>query len=342
MPRQIFTFLTCSCVAITLLAASDEQVMRVGNGVSAPRVLSKIDPAYTREARAAYIQGTALYSLVVDATGHPRDIRVLSPIGYGLDEKGEEAIARWVFAPGMKDGKPVSIRAHIEVSFRFPTIPYDEKRDRQRTAYNLAMDDLKDKRPSEKTIAAIERLAQQKYPPAVYLLGSWMLHGEYVPRDPQKGLELIRKAADRNVAPALFELGTIYEKGEQVPADAEQGLTMIRQASMLGSVAAQFDLGNRYESGTGVEVNRERARYYFRLCAAMGVGPCQFHLGRLLIETPEGGHGDNVQAAAWLELASENRVPNARALAGETAAKLSPEQMDQMSKLKLQLLRRPR
>ena len=36
----------------------------------------------------------------------------------GLDEKAIEAVEKWKFKPGMKGGKPVNVRATIEVNFR--------------------------------------------------------------------------------------------------------------------------------------------------------------------------------------------------------------------------------
>src|SRR5262249_42953684 len=47
-----------------------------------------------------------------------QNIRVLKPLGYGLDEKAQEAVKMWLFRPGTKDGKPIPIEAQIETNFR--------------------------------------------------------------------------------------------------------------------------------------------------------------------------------------------------------------------------------
>jgi len=39
-------------------------------------------------------------------------------LGMGLDEKAEEAVRKWKFRAGRKDGKPVPVRAQIQVDFR--------------------------------------------------------------------------------------------------------------------------------------------------------------------------------------------------------------------------------
>jgi len=91
---------------------------RIGGGVSAPSILYKVEPEYSEDARQAKFQGTVLLSVVVDERGNPRDIRVLRPLGLGLDQKAVEAVAKWKFSPGKKDGKPVPVQALIEVNFR--------------------------------------------------------------------------------------------------------------------------------------------------------------------------------------------------------------------------------
>jgi TonB family protein len=93
-------------------------VFRMGGGVSAPALLSKVEPEYSEEARKAKYQGTVLLYVEVDATGRAQNIRVLHSLGLGLDEKAMEAVKKWRFRPGMKDGKPVTVVATVEVNFR--------------------------------------------------------------------------------------------------------------------------------------------------------------------------------------------------------------------------------
>ncbi|MEQ1949207.1 MAG: energy transducer TonB [Bryobacteraceae bacterium] len=93
-------------------------VYRIGGGVSAPSVLSKVEPEYSEEARKAKWQGTVVLQLVVDDQGRPQNLKVLRSLGLGLDQKAIEAVEKWRFKPGMKDGKAVPVMATIEVNFR--------------------------------------------------------------------------------------------------------------------------------------------------------------------------------------------------------------------------------
>jgi protein TonB len=54
---------------------------------------------------------------IVGTDGRPRDIRVLQSLGMGLDEKAIEALRRWRFEPGRKDGIPVAVQVNVEVNF---------------------------------------------------------------------------------------------------------------------------------------------------------------------------------------------------------------------------------
>ena len=86
-------------------------------GVSPPHATYTPDPAFSDEARKMKYQGTAVISLIVDASGTPRDIQIQRPLGMGLDEKAVEAVSTWKFKPAQKDGKPVPVQISVEVTF---------------------------------------------------------------------------------------------------------------------------------------------------------------------------------------------------------------------------------
>jgi len=102
----------------TETAVNSKGVYRVGGGVSAPSLLFKTEPEYSVEARAAKLQGTVLLYVEIDPDGKAQNIGVKRSLGLGLDEKAIEAVQRWKFKPGTKDGMPVTVAATIEVNWR--------------------------------------------------------------------------------------------------------------------------------------------------------------------------------------------------------------------------------
>ena len=287
----------------TAVAASDIPIIP-------PRIIKRVNPGYSEEARRGRIQGTSVYSLVVDPFGIPRDIEVISAAGYGLDEKGVEAIRQWQFTPAIQGGKTVSVRFTVEISFR-NNLSFDGSRDERRIAYDRAVHDLGVSAKKQAAVGAIQKMAADKYGPAMSLQGQWLLEGTL--------------------------LGMCLMKGHAVPADVAEGRKRLGEASAYGSRDAQFFLGSQYQQGDGVAANAELARYYFRLCASRGMGPCQFQLGLLL--KPRGDvKGDPVQALGWLELAASGDVANADEAARELRTSLSAEELGMVAKLKRQLL----
>lgn len=92
-------------------------VYRPGNGVTAPVLLHSVEPEFSEDARRAKYSGTVKLRADIDAEGKPRNIRVVQSLGMGLDEKAVDAVTRWYFRAGTKNGKPVAVSALIEVMF---------------------------------------------------------------------------------------------------------------------------------------------------------------------------------------------------------------------------------
>jgi TonB family protein len=85
---------------------------------AAPKLLSRVEPEYSEEARKARLNGSISLYVLVQKDGQPGEVRVVRSLGLGLDEKAVAAVSQWRFQPGMKDGQSVDVRATVEVNFR--------------------------------------------------------------------------------------------------------------------------------------------------------------------------------------------------------------------------------
>jgi protein TonB len=88
-----------------------------GGGVTMPVPIHKVEPEYSEEARKARANGVVVVYVEIGPDGKPYNLRVARGFGFGLDEKAMEAVSKWLFKPGTKNGKPVAVAASIEVSF---------------------------------------------------------------------------------------------------------------------------------------------------------------------------------------------------------------------------------
>ena len=92
-------------------------VLKVGDGVSAPKAIYSPEPDYSKEAQKIKYQGSCVLKLIVGPDGKTYDIKVDRSLGDGLDGKAIEAVRRWRFQPALKDGKPVAVAISVEVDF---------------------------------------------------------------------------------------------------------------------------------------------------------------------------------------------------------------------------------
>jgi protein TonB len=98
--------------------ASAQAAVKVGNGVSAPKLLFKTEPAYTEEARVAKVQGLVKLYIEVGTDGVAHNIQLKQGIGLGLDESAADAVSHWRFQPATLSGQPVNVAATVEINFR--------------------------------------------------------------------------------------------------------------------------------------------------------------------------------------------------------------------------------
>ena len=103
--------------AVAVLA-DDGSVHTIGSGVTMPQILHQTTPSYTKDAIEAKVQGKVHLQAVIRKNGRVDSFKVLSGLGYGLEEKAiQEISTQWRFRPGTLHGRPVDVMATIEVQF---------------------------------------------------------------------------------------------------------------------------------------------------------------------------------------------------------------------------------
>jgi len=97
-----------------------EGAFRAGEGgIMSPIVVRKINPEYTPEATRRGIQGEVWIEAVVGVDGKVMEPRLLRGLpDEELNRRAMEAIQRWIFKPGMKDGQAVPVIAVFTVTYR--------------------------------------------------------------------------------------------------------------------------------------------------------------------------------------------------------------------------------
>ncbi len=93
------------------------ELSKIGKGVSPPKALYQMDPEFTESAREARFQGVVTLMLVVDKDGQPKNIHIVSPLGFGLDAQAVRSVKQWRFKPAERDGQPVAVEIGVEIDF---------------------------------------------------------------------------------------------------------------------------------------------------------------------------------------------------------------------------------
>jgi protein TonB len=81
-------------------------------------LVKEVKPTYTADALRDKIQGSVWLEAVVLDDGQVGDVRVVRSLDPGgLDEQAIQAVSRWQFRPGRRDGVPVAVFVSIILDF---------------------------------------------------------------------------------------------------------------------------------------------------------------------------------------------------------------------------------
>ena len=97
-----------------------EGVFKLGEGLTAPVIVTEAKPKYTAAAMRAKIEGTVEVEAIILKDGSVGPVRVVRSLDkeLGLDEAAIAAVKQWEFKPGRKDGEAVAVLVNIELTFK--------------------------------------------------------------------------------------------------------------------------------------------------------------------------------------------------------------------------------
>ena len=236
----------------------------VGKKIEYPKVLKKVEPEFTAEARRAQIAPSLfLMRIVVPTVGPPCNIRIVSPIGFGLDEAAVEAARKWEFLPARADGMPIAFEASIQVSFSYLGDAPDRDEQR-RTQFNSALMMIQSGKPKEQQagLKVIEALSAKKYPIADAYLALLLLEGKVTQENLPRALELATRSDKKDDPLGMYVLGLLYSGGKGVAKDEVRGRKLMSEAAKAGRPEAHLWLGNQFMA----EGNAKEAQKMYSLC----------------------------------------------------------------------------
>ncbi len=86
-----------------------------------PELLGAVPPVYPDTLRKARVEGSVTLVFVLDEIGRVLDPRVESSTHKEFEAPALEAIRKWKFKPGIKDGQPVRTFLRQPIRFRLPS-----------------------------------------------------------------------------------------------------------------------------------------------------------------------------------------------------------------------------
>jgi protein TonB len=103
--------------SLTAATAIQEETFSVADLEKRPEAVSQVAPAYPAELRKAKVEGVVTLVFILDETGRVEDPRVENSTRPEFEKPALDAIRKWRFSPGMRDGQ--AVRTYIRIPMRF-------------------------------------------------------------------------------------------------------------------------------------------------------------------------------------------------------------------------------
>jgi localization factor PodJL len=163
-------------------------------------------------------------------------------------------------------------------------------------------------KPREKSlppvqIALLKEMAGRGDTAAQFDMGSRLIEGRGLARDPAAAIGWFEKAAAQGLAQAQFRLGAIYEKGLGVTRDAAKARDCYEKAANAGHVRAMHNLAVMLAEGVEGKPHYAAAAQWFRRAADYGVRDSQYNLA-ILYARGLGVTQNLGQSFVWFDIAA--------------------------------------
>jgi len=208
-------------------ADSETEAFMLDEVDTPPQVIKSYPPSYPKAARNKSVGGKVVLKFVVTTDGTAREIEAVAAEPEGIfEESAIEAVKKYKFNPGMKDGKPVDIIVKLPIVFELDTRPliYDWIRTPHEwnpsDRYNLLFKRSQKQIENGKYEVAIDKLTTaikiyNNRSPAFYLRGlGYRATGEY-----EKALSDFNRAIKLDSKEPVYydERGVVYSLLENFP-----------------------------------------------------------------------------------------------------------------------------
>src|SRR5262245_59015959 len=90
-------------------APRDGEALTAGPGITLPKLVLKVPPAYPESARLKRVEGRVILQAVIDREGRVADVKVLRSTDKRFDAASVRAVRKWRYEPAHEGGVPITV-----------------------------------------------------------------------------------------------------------------------------------------------------------------------------------------------------------------------------------------
>lgn len=116
MKKLTRMWLASACLTLAAWAQAPEE-FPIGQLDEVPRVKRQVPPVYPYDMRAAGLVGRVTIAFIVNSEGRVVAAQVRRSNNPYFERPALDAVSKWTFTPGKKNGRPVNTRCEIDIPF---------------------------------------------------------------------------------------------------------------------------------------------------------------------------------------------------------------------------------